>query len=510
LTVDGDPPAQVRSSPGPADDDSRKRGEGAVAVRRLVVRNAAFATAAQLAGMPLSLLLSAITARYLGAEALGYLYLATTFNSFAFLAVDWGQSGALPALVATDRPQSGAFLGAALVWRCATSVAVSVLLVLAFRMLKYGSDFLLILALVSAGYALSAITNACQYAIMGFERTDAAARRQFFEQIVSVAVVIPILVFGGHLTLTLVGHAAASAIVLAYVWPTLGRLGVGRLSFDLRSLTALLRRGTPFVFLSIAMVLQPYIDALFMSKLASPEAVGWHAAARKLIGVLLFPAAALTTALYPTLCRLYTTDSDGLRTATTGALRVTTLLVVPVALGCALFPDVGVSVYGRKSFGLAEDNLRVLALFLFLVYFTMPLGTCLTASGKQRAWAIVQSLCVAVSLVLDPILVPWFQLHLNNGGLGVCWAAVTSEIFVLICGVALAPHGIFGGRFWRTLSLAMVSGGAMTGVARTLSSLSPFIVAPASVGVYVGTLWLTGGIDKGHISALRDLVRRKL
>jgi O-antigen/teichoic acid export membrane protein len=262
--------------------------------------------------------------------------------------------------------------------------------------------------------------------------------------------------------------------------------------------------------LNIAMVLQPYVDAIFLSRLASAEAVGWHAAARKLVGVLVFPAAAMAGALYPTLCRLHNTDPQGLKTATTGALRATTLLVFPVALGCALFPEIGISVYSRRSFGPATDNLRVFSLFLWLVFFTMPIGTCLLASGRQRAWAVVQSLCVGVSLVLDPILVPWFQRRNGNGGLGVCWAAVLSEVVVLVFGVAMMPRGIFDRRFWRSLLLAAFSGMVMIGFALALSFLSPFLVAPIAVSAYAGTLWLTGGIDKGHVAAIRELLGRRL
>jgi O-antigen/teichoic acid export membrane protein len=488
--------------------DSKPVGERAAAVGRLVLRNAAFFTIAQIAGVPLSVLLSAVTARYLGPVALGYLYLATAYNSFAFMAVDWGQAGALPALVAADRSQAGRLLGTALAWRGTSSVLVSGALALACYLLGSNSAFLVPLALVSAGYVLSAISNGCQYAIFGFERTDVAARRQMVEQLVTMAIVVPILALGGDLKMA--GHFVSAAIVLGYVWPTLRPAGIGRLSFDAGTLKTLLGRGTPFVFLNIAMVLQPYVDAIFLSKLASPEAVGWHAAARKLVGVLVFPAAAMAGALYPTLCRLHTTDPQGLKTATTGALRATTLLVFPVALGCALFPEIGVSVYSRRSFGPATNNLRVFSLFLWLVFFTMPIGTCLLASGRQRAWAVVQSLCVGVSLVLDPILVPWFQRHNGNGGLGVCWAAVLSEVVVLVFGVAMTPRGIFDRRFWRSLLLAAVSGVAMVGVARALSFLSPFLVAPIAVCAYAGTLWLTGGIDKSHVAAIRELVGRRL
>ncbi|MEI9953265.1 MAG: hypothetical protein WDO74_30885 [Pseudomonadota bacterium] len=163
------------------------------------------------------------------------------------------------------------------------------------------------------------------------------------------------------------------------------------------------------------MALQPLIDAAYLSKLGTLEAVGWFSVARRLVGLLLFPATALIGALYPTLCRLWVSDPADFLRVTRGSLHSVALLVMPIALGCALYPDVGVAIFSKKAFGPAADDLRVLSAFLFLVYFTMPIGVCVLASGKQRAWSIVQSLCIAVSVVLDPILVPWFERRYGNG-----------------------------------------------------------------------------------------------
>jgi O-antigen/teichoic acid export membrane protein len=482
--------------------------ETGVPVRRLI-RNTAFLAIAQIVGMPLTLLQSAMIARYLGPTAVGYIYIATTFNAFGFMVVGWGQAGVLPALVAKDRRRVDVLLGSALVWRAITSVIVSAALLVMTKMLGYNSQVLIAMALVSVGFSLSHISDGCQYAIFGFERTDVAARRQMIEQLVSVILVGSILILGGSLTASLTGSAVSTLIVLAYVWRTLRPAGVHRLAFDRGVLKLLLQQGTPFVFLSLAMILQPYVDALFLSKLA-PNAVGWHAAARKLIGVLVFPAAVLGGAMYPTLCRLYATDLPGFKQATNGALRSTCLLVVPAALGCALFPDIGIAVFSRRSFGPAEDNLRVLSIFLFIVYFSMPIGNCIIAAGRQRAWALVQALCVAVSLVGDPILVPWFERHMGNGGLGVCWTAAISEVFVLAIGVAIAPPGIFDRRLGRSLGLAGIAGLAMAATARALTWLTPFAAAPIAVAVYVATLWLTGGIEKSHVAAAREVLTRKL
>ena len=202
--------------------------------------------------------------------------------------------------------------------------------------------------------------------------------------------------------------------------------------------------------------------------------------------MLVFPVNALITALYPTLCRLHSEDLEGFRRTTTSALRLTSVLVVPVALGCALYPDIGIRIFSKAAFGPAATDLRVLALFLFIVYFTMPLGVSVLAAGRQRAWASIQFGCVIMSTAFDPLLVPYFQRRFHNGGLGVCVTTVLSETLMLAAGVTLLPRGVFNRDFARQMALALLAGIAMCAVAWLTSGISPFVSAPIAVLAYPG------------------------
>lgn len=494
-----------------ADLDGRDRDDGApAAAQRTVLKNALFSSIAQVASLPLSILLNASMARYLGPVALGYMYVASTFNSFGFLAVDWGLNGALPALVATDRSKAGRLLGSALAWKCGCAAVVSVSLYILTTLLGYGPEARQALALLSVGYLASSVVNACQDTVVGFERTDVSAIRQFGEQLSSVLIVVPIMMLGGTLAISLVGCIVPTVLMGGFVWWSLTRMGVERLSFERDTLKMLLRRGAPFVFLNLTMALQPNIDAIFLSKLAPADVVGWHAAARKLIGLLVFPASALIGALYPTLCRLYASDEETFLKTAASALRGTALIVMPIALGCALYPDIGIAIYGSHKYAPAAGNLRIMAILLFLMYFTMPLSTALLAANRQRAWALVQSVCLLVSVVLDPILVPFFQRRTGNGGLGICTAAVVSEILVLAIGAYIAPRGLFGGAFWRSVIPVVPSGVAMVVVALLLRGLSSYVASPIAIAAYVVVLRLTGGLDDALLEAGRNYFKRKV
>ena len=468
-----------------------------------------YVAVSQVVAMPISVLITAMAAHYLGAEVFGYAYLATTLCTFGFLAVGWGHESVLPAVVARDRSTAGAMLASSLAWRAATSIVVYLLLAFGCYLLRYPAELQWALALTSLLTALNLFVASCKDTIRGLERTDIPAYVHVGQQVIAAVFVALVLLLGGRLRAVLLAQALAAAVVFVGMWPALRPAGVHRLSIRWTTVKSLFAGGTPFVIFGIAMALQPNIDAVFLSKLAPPEVMGWYAVSRRLVGTLLLPATAIISALYPTLCRLYATDARSFAQTTNGAMRTVGLIVVPVALGCGLFPEIGVALFSERAFKPAEDNLRVMALLVALVYFSMPLGTCILAAGKQRAWSIVQCLCVVTSVVLDPLLIPIFQRRIGNGGLGLCVASVISEALMIAFGIALTPRGVFDRKFGRLTVIVLASGVAMIVVAYLARPFGPYVAAPLSLASYVAALLLAGGIDRAQLAAFRAALRSR-
>jgi O-antigen/teichoic acid export membrane protein len=476
--------------------------------KRLVLRNTLYLVLAQVVNMPLSLVINGMMGRRLGPDEFGVMYLTGTFAYFGYLLVDWGQSFTLPAMVAQDRSRAGGLFGSGLAWRLATAPVVYGILSLICLALSYGRQTQVALAIVMLNGAISTVAVACQDIDRGFERTKMIAYRAIGLQVLTALLVIPTLMLGGRLEAVLLVQTVPAVVLLYYVWREI-RPKLGVISFSFPTLKKLLLDGYGFLFMALAMALQPNVDAVFLSKLAPGDPMGWYAAARKLVGLLIFPGSAVVGSLYPTLCRLHGEDLAGFRQTASSSLRLITILVVPIAVACAFYPEVGIAIFSKQAYAPAADNLRVLSVFVLLVYFSMLLGITLMAAGRQRAWAATQSLCVVVSAILDPILVRWFQARTGNGGLGVCVTSVVSETLMLIVGICLVPAGILDRLLGRQLVLVLIAGAAMGGVAHLLSGLNPFIGGPLALLVYLACLWLTGGIDKEQVRTFGALVRRK-
>jgi O-antigen/teichoic acid export membrane protein len=475
-----------------------------------VLRNTLILVGAQVLGTPLTILINAAMGRYLGAEDFGHIYLATTLTAFGFLFVDWGTSGVLPAAIAQDRSRASVLLGASLLWRLVATFVISALLLLGCWLAGYSPRFQVVLSIMLVQSAISAVASACQEVVRGFERADVTAWSKLGFQLLLVVLVIPTLLLGGRLSAVLIVQTLVHSILLVAVWIATRRVTGVAVTFRREEVKPLVVRGTPFLAFSFALALQGNVDAVFLSKLTTAEVVGWQAAAQRLSGALTIPAGALISALYPTLARLHVESPEGFRQTSRQALQGTAILAVPLALCCALYRELGIDLFGEDSFGPASNNLLVLSALIFLVYFSMPLGSALVAAGMQRHWAIAQALCVVVSFSLNPLLIPWFQNNYGNGGIGVCIGAVVSEVCMVTAAIVMAPRGVFDRSVVVSVGKALLAGVAMATCAWLLRAITPFVAAPASLVTYFAVLWLVGGVDRAQLQGVREAVQRKL
>lgn len=150
-----------------------------------LLKNTLYLSIAQAVTIPIAVVSNALVGRYLGSEEFGYLYLASTLCSFAVLPLEWGQQGALPALVARDRTQTATYLGTSLAWRGVMGVLISGVLALLCIALDYGAALRWTVGLSFAIAILNSFAGAFKDTIRGFERTDIPALSHVAQQILA-------------------------------------------------------------------------------------------------------------------------------------------------------------------------------------------------------------------------------------------------------------------------------------------------------------------------------------
>jgi O-antigen/teichoic acid export membrane protein len=317
------------------------------------------------------------------------------------------------------------------------------------------------------------------------------------------------LALGGRLPGVLVAQALAGFLALGLATRLYRRVTTGPLHYSPEiAREILLYGGAFFVYTAIGNI-QPYIDVVILSKLASADAVGWYGAAKNILGTMLAPAMIIGAASYPRLART-AVNGGPFRAEVRAALRPILWLGALAAIGTFLFADDAIAiVYGRRDFGPSAMILKVYAPGFFLLFIDVLLGNALFALGRVTGFTVAKAASLVVSTALELVLIPIFEQRTGNGGIGVVAAFAVSEIVVFGGAVILLGQETLG------LNVAIDMARALGSAALTLLLFwwmppLPFLVGvPICVVAFLLCSVGLGLVRRADVELFRSLLRKE-
>jgi O-antigen/teichoic acid export membrane protein len=476
---------------------------------RGVARNFLFLVAAQIATAAVSLAVTAMLARHLGAHDYGVFYLAATLVQTVFVFADLGQQYYVVSRIAQDRRAAATLLVNGLLLRLLGGVAIWPLLAGLAAALDYPDATRVAISLTVVFFLAGAFAEGAAIVLRGLERMDVEAAVTVAARVLIAAAIALAVIAKGGLHAVLVGQVVGALAGIVVYGFALYRLDVGRPRLSVSALQAIVWGGAPFLLWAIAVNLQPAVDALLLSLLAPANVIGWYAAAWRLIGLLTFPATILAGALYPTLSRLQARPGARYGDLIGAALRVVVLTAVLSTVGTYLFADTAVALIYGGEFGPAAQSLRVLAAYVLLAFVDITLGTAIMAAGGTRAWVAAKLVAVMVAAGLSVVLIPVTQAAMGNGGIGSAAATVAAELMMFVTAVRLVPVPTtwLAAELSEHLARGVAAALVMIVAASMLRDGNPFGRIAVSVAAYLATIVLLGAIGREDLRFVRDAVR---
>lgn len=474
-----------------------------------VARNALDLVLGQVATTAIAVVLSAALGRNLGPADFGLYFLLFTTSQFAFVLVEWGQNLYGVREMSRNHEHTGRILGSALAMRLAGGLVIAGPVALATRAWGYDART----ALFAGAFVIASLPFSVA---QGFGMAFRSRERMGNDALVSVANKVVVL----FLTLAALGLGTgipgvmgaqflAGFAAVAMALRLYRGLGAGPLEWHGETAHQIWLGGLPILVMLVTVTVQPYLDVLLLSKLAPPEVVGWYGAAKNIMGTLMSPSMILAGAWYPRLSRA-AGDVPVFRRELRSAVRPMLWLGALGGVGTYLFADFAVGlIYGQQSFGPAAAVLRVFGVGLFLVFVDVLLGHVVTAVGKATGFAIAKATSVVVAVGLQLWLIPWFQVHHSNGGIGVVVAFAASEVIVFFGVLLLIPRGALGAVV--LLDVARAAGAALATavVWRVLPPLHPLVGIPLCVLVFAAASLAAGLLGRSDLALLLQTLRRK-
>ena len=432
----------------PGDDE----GRGALA------RNALFLLVAQALSTALAVVLNAALGRGLGVAEYGLFFLTTSMAGFAYVVVEWGQTQYVVREIAQHPQREADLLGTTIAVRV---VGVSVMAALTAGVawaLGYDARTCRLSAAFVGAMLPYFLAQAASLIFRARERMEYDAFAAIVDRVLTLAATLAALWLGVGLS----GAAGAvgiggTAALFTSLW-FLHRLGVPRPSASRVEALAMLWGGAAIVLTNVEGSVQPYIDAVVLSKLTSPESVGLYGAARTFVGTLVAPAIILSVAVYPRLSRAALQPrlfSRELRVV----MRPIIGLGMLAGVGTYLFANAAVDlVFGEESFAAAGTILQLLAPGLLLLFVDNVLAVAVVAVGRPAPLAMAKLVSIAACAGLALLLVPVFERSHRNGGMGLAIASGATEIIMFGAAVLILPRESLDPSLLLDLARALAAG----------------------------------------------------
>ena len=198
-------------------DSAPPRPAISVPPRRSIARNVVSLLLGQISTMAISIVISAIIGRFLGAASLGMLYLVMASINFAGIFVEWGQQGYLVAEVAKFRERSGELIGTALVARFILAIVSYALVALCARLLGHGPEVRSLLVLMAVCVVPGNLATTLAQGFRGHDRMELEAITNIVNSACNLAFLLVAMKMHGGLQSVMLaaGGAATVSLVLA-------------------------------------------------------------------------------------------------------------------------------------------------------------------------------------------------------------------------------------------------------------------------------------------------------
>lgn len=473
-----------------------------------MARNATHLILGQVGSTALAVLLSATLGRSLGAAEFGLYFLFLSTSTFAFVVVEWGQGQFLIREVARMPERAGAFLAASLAMRAAGGAAAALITAGGTALLGYDRRTCTLATLTVVALLPAFLAQAFGTVFRGRERMQYDALVSVLNKLLALVLTIAAVLLRLGLPGVIAAQAVAGVGALGAAALLSRRIGVARASATLAVARELLVGGTPIVAMTLAIAAHDYIAAVILSKLSPDEVVGWYGAAKNIIGTLIAPATILGSAAFPRLSRA-AKDAALLRVEIHAALRPVLLLGGLAGVGTYLFADAAVAiVYGGK-FAPAGTILKVFAPGLFLLFVDVLFGAIVVAAGRAAALALAKVVNVGLSTALALLLVPYFQRHHGNGGVGAVLSFALSEVVMFASAALVVPRGALDARMFMDVGRAVVAAAATLALVVFLPTGNPFIHLGLAVMVFTALAFALRLVSRSDVEQLIRIARRR-
>lgn len=448
-----------------------------------VVRNIISLLVNQLGTWTVTLVLTLVVPKYLGLHIFGLYSFVGTFVGFFALGMNLGTGTYLTWRIAREPQEAGKLTFNTLMLQLPLGIACGVLTLTLMPLFDKHPYVMKLALFLLFSTLLSALTATCVSAMSGLQRMRTPATLNVIGSGLGAAlIVLCVQLNAGILSIAAVGVLSQFVTFTATLIYTQARIKMHP-QLNVKLWPKIISGGLPFFIWSVVLLWYWQIDIPLLKLLCGvhgDDAVGWYAAANKIIGIPVFLPTIVVTALLPALSRERSADSPMFRALASRGIRLVAAVNIPAAVGMTMLANSLTSLlHYPPAFDRVAPLIVILSWNMPLVAVDMVLGTVLVALGRQKAWTLVG----VVAAILNPLVnlwaIPYTQQVWGNGAIAASLTTIMSELIMFSGAIYLCPKSIFSKGDLFYIFRCLVAAALMVPAIWALSSQRSVGVLPA-------------------------------
>lgn len=399
-----------------------------------VIKNAGWIIGCKIAQSILNLVISMISARYLGPTNYGLITYASSIVAFVLPIMQLGLSKTL-VMDLIERPdKEGAVLGTAFVMNIISAFACMVAVYGYLRIVDSNEPQTILVGVI---YSISLLFQATEIFNYWFQAKLLSKYTSIASLIAYVAVAsykIFLLISGKSVVWFAVSNSIDFAIISIILFVVYKRMGNQRLSVSFSLGKEMLKRSKHYIISAMMVTIFQQTDRIMLKQILNETETGYYSAAVTCVGVTAFIFQAIIDSFRPEILEAKKKGSDDYASNMTMLYCIITYFALAQCVVMTLFAKPIVLILYGTNYINSIIPLQIAVWFSTFSYYGAVRNIWILAENKQKYLWIINLSGALLNVILNAVLIP------NLGASGAAVASLVTQIFTnVIIGYILKP-----------------------------------------------------------------------
>ena len=403
-------------------------------IKNKILKNASWIIACKIAQAVLGLVVTMLSARYLGPSGYGLINYAAAIVAFVVPVMQLGLDSTLVQELVQAPEKEGETLGTALVMSSISSIACIVGVVAFAALTNAGeTETIIVCALYSVQLVFQAL-EMIQYWFQAKLLSKYTSIVMLAAYAVMSAYKIFLLATGSSIYWFAISQALDFCIIAFTLLVIYRKIGKHRFSFSVSRAKEMFSRSKYYIVSSMMVTIFAQTDRIMLKMMIDESAVGFYSAAVTCAGMTGFVFSAIIQSARPAILEKKLSDQSGFERGVTLLYSIIIYLALLQSIFICGFSGIIVKILYGSKYTSTIPALRIIAWYTAFSYLGSVRNIWILAKGKQQYLWIINMAGALSNVFLNAVLIPVCGIN------GAALASLVTQIFAnLIMGFLIKP-----------------------------------------------------------------------